>query len=86
MIKLTGSTREPNFPAHAGFLKNKPLLWDGSQNKYHQQPDLAPSDDLGHSNVDVTINSPDRNVNKIHKSALILLKEIKSEKNTRRKE
>jgi hypothetical protein len=69
---LKGSTREPAFPAHAGFLKNKPLLWDGSQNKYHQQPDLAPSDDLGHSNVDVTINSPDRNVNKKNKGKSLL--------------
>jgi hypothetical protein len=64
---LKGSTREPAFPAHAGFLKNKPLLWDGSQNKYHQQPDLAPSDDLGHSNVGLNLTESDFDVNTIQK-------------------
>ncbi len=65
MIKLTGSTRESDFPAHAGFLKNKPLLWGGSQNKYHQQTDLAPSDYLGHSNSGLNLTESDFDVNMI---------------------
>jgi hypothetical protein len=68
---MKGSTREPAFPAKDRSFKNKILLW--SDPPYHQRLNLAPSGDLGHSNSEEIINSPDKNVNRVHKSGLILL-------------
>ena len=48
------------------------MLRDGSQNKYHQQHNIAPSDDLGHSKSGIKLTESEIDVNIIHEEAMIL--------------
>ena len=54
------------------------LLWDGSQNKYHQRPCLAPSDNLSHNDSGKKIHQLDSEVNIIQSRAVGIIRRRKS--------